>query len=91
MFRLLNKCHSLHLPVDTQIDLFDKTVSHILLYGSELREYENIEIQSTLFNPTLLVLGKFISDIKLSDNQNCQYIKSKGKCKYDHWFQQKPH
>ena len=29
-------------------------------------------LQSTLFNPTLLVLGQLMSDIKLSDYQMCQ-------------------
>jgi hypothetical protein len=36
MFALLRKIRKLFLPLDVQIDLFDKTVVPILLYGSEV-------------------------------------------------------
>lgn len=36
MFSLLRKTRKLLLPIDLQIDLFDKTVVPILLYGSEV-------------------------------------------------------
>ena len=36
MYSLIKKSRSLLLPVDLQIDLFDKMVKPILLYGSEV-------------------------------------------------------
>ena len=36
MFALLRKIRKLCLPVDIQIELFDKTIAPILLYGSEI-------------------------------------------------------
>ena len=34
----------LNLPIDLQLDLFDKLVTPILLYGSEIWTYENNDI-----------------------------------------------
>ena len=36
MFSLLNKCRRLELPIDMQLELFDKTIVPILLYGCEI-------------------------------------------------------
>ena len=66
MFALLNKCRSLHLPLDMQIDLLDKTVSPILLYGSEVWGYENIEILERL----RLKFCKYILNVKTSTPTN---------------------
>ena len=44
MYALLQKIRLLHLPSDIQIDLFQKLVIPVLLYGCELYGYENIEI-----------------------------------------------
>ena len=44
MYALLRKIRLLHLPLDIQIDLFQKLVIPVLLYGCELYGYENIEI-----------------------------------------------
>ena len=44
MFGLLKKARSLLLPVDIQIELFQKTIKPILLYGSEIRGYRNINV-----------------------------------------------
>ena len=44
MFCLLNKCKKLDLPIDVQIDLFDKIVVPILLYGCEIWRYENFRV-----------------------------------------------
>ena len=43
LFALLKKSKALGLPFDIQIDLFDKTVKPILLYGAELWGYGNCE------------------------------------------------
>ena len=39
LFALLKKSKAVGLPFDIQIDLFDKTVKPILLYGAELWGY----------------------------------------------------
>ena len=39
MFSLLKKSRVLNLPIDLQLDLFDKLVTPILLYGSEIWAY----------------------------------------------------
>lgn len=44
MFSLLRKIRDLNLQYDLQIDLFNKTVKPILLYGCELWGYSNIDI-----------------------------------------------
>ena len=36
MFCLLKKCRKLDLPVDLQLELFDKIVTPVLLYGCEI-------------------------------------------------------
>ena len=44
MYALLRKSRVLQLPLDIQIDLFQKLVVPILLYACELYGYENIQI-----------------------------------------------
>ena len=44
LFSLLQKIRSLSLPYDIQINLFDKLVKPILLYGSEIWGSGNIDI-----------------------------------------------
>ena len=44
MFCLLRKIKRLSLPYDIQIELFDKTIKPILIYGSEIWGYGNIDI-----------------------------------------------
>jgi hypothetical protein len=44
MFSLLRKIRDLNLQYDLQIDLFNKTVKPILLYGCELWGYSNLDI-----------------------------------------------
>ena len=44
LFSLLKKIRSLSLPYDIQIDLFDKLVKPILLYGCEIWGSGNIDI-----------------------------------------------
>ncbi len=42
-FALIAKCRRLNLPCDIQLDLFDKTIVPILLYGCEVWGISNIE------------------------------------------------
>lgn len=44
LYSLLKKLKPLFLPIDMQIDIFNKTVKPILLYGSETWGFGNIEI-----------------------------------------------
>jgi len=44
MFTLLKKCRQLELPIDIQIELFDKCVQPILIYGSEIWALETLEL-----------------------------------------------
>lgn len=44
LFALLKKARSLHLPYDSQLELFDKTVKPILLYGAEIWGYGNCDV-----------------------------------------------
>ena len=41
MFSLLSKCNKLDLPLDIQLELFDRTIIPILSYGSEVWGYGN--------------------------------------------------
>ena len=56
-FALMKKIRNLDLPIDIQIDLFNKTVKPILLYGCELwgiRNIDNLErIQLKFYKQTL--------------------------------------
>ena len=44
MFLLLKRCRSACLPLDIQLDLFEKCVYPILLYGCEVWGFSNLEI-----------------------------------------------
>ena len=43
MFSLLRKIRALNLPIDLQVELFNKTIKPILLYGCELWGTGNLE------------------------------------------------
>ena len=43
MFSLLKKCRKLNLPIDTQLDLFDKCIHPVITYGCEIWGYESLE------------------------------------------------
>ena len=62
MFSLLTKSQVLELPIDIQLDLFEKTVVPILLYGSEVWGFENMKIVETLH----LRFCKYILKLKRS-------------------------
>ena len=44
MYGIIRKIRQFKLPVDCQFDLFDKVVAPILLYGSEVWGFENLDI-----------------------------------------------
>ncbi|XP_070182616.1 uncharacterized protein [Littorina saxatilis] len=46
MFSLIRKCRKLNLPIDVQLDLFEKCVHPILLYGCEVWGYDSLDILS---------------------------------------------
>jgi len=72
MFSLIRKSRKLLLPIDLQIDLFDKIVAPIVLYGSEIWGYTSVHLcdklqlrfYKLLMNarkgtPTSMILGEF--------------------------------
>ena len=71
-YSLINKVRNLSLPVDLQIELFEKTVKPILLYGCEIWGFGNIDVIEQvqlrffkyLFNlktttPNYMIYGEF--------------------------------
>ena len=60
MFSLLRKCRRHSLAIDMCIELFDKTVSPILLYGCEVWGYENVDMLERLH----LKFCKYVLNIK---------------------------
>ena len=46
MFSLLKKCRKLNLPLDIQLELFDKCVQPVLLYGCEIWGCQSIDMLS---------------------------------------------
>ena len=61
MFSLLTKARRLQLPIDLQLELFDKTVLPVLLYGCEVwgcANISDIEVFYRYFLKIILRLGK---------------------------------
>ena len=48
MFSLIRTCRELQLPADIQIDLFDKMIAPILLYGREIWGFNSCELATKL-------------------------------------------
>ena len=48
MFSLLRKCRQLNFPLDMQLELFEKYVHPILLYGCEIWACEKMDVISKL-------------------------------------------
>ena len=44
MYSLIKNSNRLDLPIDLQIELFNKTIKPILLYGAEIWGYGNLDI-----------------------------------------------
>ena len=78
MFSLLNKSNELGLPIDVQLELFDKTVLPVMLYGCEIWGYENIN----LFESFYLRYLKYILKLKKS-TPNCMLYGELGVYKID--------
>ena len=66
MFALLSKGRVLHLPVDVMLDLFDKTVLPIMLYGCEVWGFGNNSMLDVVF----LKFCKYLLGLKAS-TPNC--------------------
>ena len=62
MFALLDKCRSFQLSVSVQVNLFDKVITPILLYGCEVWGYEKLDIIEKL----RLKYLKFVLNVKSS-------------------------
>ena len=62
MFSLLRKIKCLQLPFDIQIDLFNKIVKPVLLYGSEIWGFGNLDILERV----QLKFYKYIFNLKTS-------------------------
>ena len=66
MFHLLKKARALLLPIDIQLELFDKTIKPILLYGCEIWGVGDLRI----IEQVQLKFLKFVLNIKKS-TPNC--------------------
>lgn len=53
MYSLISKCRRLKLPIDIQLELFDRTVLPIMLYACEVWGTENFEILELLYRKFL--------------------------------------
>ena len=78
MFSILSKGRRLSLPIDVQLDLFDKTVAPILLYGCEVWGYEN----TTLIEGVHLKFCKYLLGLK-SSTPNCMVYGELGRYPLD--------
>ena len=66
MFHLLKKARALLLPIDKQLELFDKTIKPILLHGCEIWGVGDLRI----IEQVQLKILKFVLNIKKS-TPNC--------------------
>ena len=77
---LIKKSKRLQLPIDIQIELFDKTILPILLYGSEVWGFDNIDILEMFYRKflrNLLQVNKFTPDAMIFGETGCINIASK--------------
>ena len=84
MFSLLKKCRKLNLPIDIQLDLFEKCVHPILLYGCEVWGHESLEIVSKFqlrFLKLALGLGKTTATCMILGELGCYPIKIEVNCR----------
>ena len=69
LFSLIKKIRILNLPQDLQLDLFDKTIKPILLYGSEIWGFGNCDV----IERVQLKFIKLIFNVKMSTPTNMIY------------------
>ena len=69
VFALLSKGRKLHLPIDIMIDLFEKCIIPILLYGCEVWGYENSKVLETV----QLKFFKYLLGLKQCTSSNMLY------------------
>ena len=77
MFSTMNKCYKLKLPLDLELDLFDKIVQPTLLYGCEIwgsSNAERLEIFSRNFLRRCLKLGKSTNICMLYGETGRRYL-----------------
>ena len=74
MFSLLRKCRPLNLPLDIQLELFEKCVHPILLYGCEIWTCEKMDVIS---KPQLRFL-KLILGVKVT-TPTCMVLEEVGR------------
>ena len=91
MFALIKKCRSLYLPLDIQLELFEKCVQPVALYGCELWGFENSDLCAKLqlnflkiclglknSTPTVMVLGetgRFPIELEIKTRLLCFWFK----------------
>ena len=86
LFSLLKKCRKLDLPLDLQVDLFEKLVKPVLLYGSEvwafapLNECDKLQLRflKLILNvkrttPNVMVLGE-LGCLPVSLDAQCRML-----------------
>ena len=64
MYSIITKCRFNNLSIECQLDMFDKAVVPILLYGSEVWGFENLDLLEKLHK------GKHLLRLKCS-TPNC--------------------
>ena len=69
MFSLLSKCKKHSLPVDMQLELFDKMVVPVLTYGCEIWGFEDLKVIEKLH----MKFCKYILGVKNSTSHNMVY------------------
>ena len=79
-FSLLVKARSLQLPADVMLDLFEKTIVPVLVYGSELwglSNLEHIEVFHRKFLRTILKVAKTTPNCMIYGKTGQIYIRKK--------------
>ena len=80
MFALLDKAKTLHLPLDIVLELFDRCVTPILLYGCEIWGWTNtkpIEIFHRNFLRSILKTYSFTANCMLYGETGCTDMETK--------------
>ena len=84
MFALIKKGRKLDLPLDLQLDLFDKCVSPILLFGSEIWAHENLSLCDKLqlrYLKIILNVNKSTSNVMILGEVGQFPISIQAKCR----------